>query len=51
VMMSSSSGGFQMYCSPFPMNTVSWWTHREERWGLSWQPGRQGPYSLLEPQW
>lgn len=24
VMMSSSSGGFQMYCSPLPMNTASW---------------------------
>lgn len=30
VMMSLSSGGFQMYCSPFPMNTASWWTHREQ---------------------
>lgn len=26
VMMSSSSGGFQMYCSPLPMNTASWQT-------------------------
>lgn len=23
-MMSSSSGGFHMYCSPFPINTASW---------------------------
>lgn len=28
-MISSSSGGFQMYCSPLPMKTASCWTHEE----------------------
>lgn len=36
VMMSSSSGGFQMYCSPLPMNIASWWIKSVEGLSQAW---------------